>query len=246
MTDWKFYKTRSAPDIPERNRDNPYLGYVYALEYGNHIKIGSTLNPKTRLKSLESTARLYSDKSAGLVMISPPHKNYAKNEKILHAFFKDKQVNNSELFEVTFDEIKSKCPSLEYNTNTDDNEQRSESLVDYFKRRLLYKESAENKLFDAIYDNPERSAEFYGLLSAFSNLCGYTKEIEHLVARTQELLELESSTPDEIAEAIELNRIATDLIEDCELFSNEVYDKFKSYLKKYNYSLNVNDMEVAK
>lgn len=81
-----------------------FFGYVYFVEYGKFLKIGSTRNPIERLRTLSSNARLYHDVVLGKIYITPMHTNFEKNEIILHNFFRDERKDNSELFDITIDE----------------------------------------------------------------------------------------------------------------------------------------------
>lgn len=81
-----------------------FFGYVYFVEYGKFLKIGSTQNPIERLRTLSSNARLYHDVVLGKIYITPMHTNFEKNEIILHNFFRDERKDNSELFDITIDE----------------------------------------------------------------------------------------------------------------------------------------------
>lgn len=55
-----------------------FFGYVYFVEYGKFLKIGSTRNPIERLRTLSSNARLYHDVVLGKIYITPMHTNFEK------------------------------------------------------------------------------------------------------------------------------------------------------------------------
>ena len=96
---------------------NYYLGYVYFVEYGKHVKIGCTKNPIKRLGSLYSNAKSYHDIELGRIYITPKHTNYRENESILHSYFINKRKENSELFSITIEDAIdsiSKIPSVSY------------------------------------------------------------------------------------------------------------------------------------
>ena len=80
------------------HKDNT-KGYFYVLECGKQVKIGSTKDPATRLKTLCSNFA-----------------NFRENEKKLHFIFDAYRVRKTELFEIDFDTVVSniKNSDLEY------------------------------------------------------------------------------------------------------------------------------------
>lgn len=101
-TIWKEFISATDKGIPGKVHD--YLGYIYVLEYGTTIKIGSTRNPEKRLKNLEANARLYGDISTGRVLVSIPHVNFRENETLIHRYLREMRITSSERFDITFDE----------------------------------------------------------------------------------------------------------------------------------------------
>ena len=80
-------------------------GYVYILEYGEYVKIGTTKEPYKRIKSLSALCRDYANAKTGRVAISPLHTNRNENEKTLQEFFVDKRIENGELFSVSIESV---------------------------------------------------------------------------------------------------------------------------------------------
>lgn len=99
--EWTEYPTFNAVDVTGGDG-----GYIYAAEYGEYIKIGYTVSPKSRLGNHAATAKNYGNITTGRVLLSPPHKTYQKTEKLLHEYFKAYRKEGTELFEVPFDELK--------------------------------------------------------------------------------------------------------------------------------------------
>ena len=89
-------------------------GFVYALEFGEKIKIGRTKNLAKRMKTLQLNANNCSVVSPGRVAFSPSHSNYTKNEAILHSFFKDKRRGKSELFDLCLDDFIHLVPDMRF------------------------------------------------------------------------------------------------------------------------------------
>ena len=97
------------------HKDNT-KGYFYVLECGKQVKIGSTKDPATRLKTLYSNFTKYGNVQVGRCAISQTHSNFRENEKKLHFIFDAYRVRKTELFEIDFDTVVSniKNSDLEY------------------------------------------------------------------------------------------------------------------------------------
>ena len=89
-------------------------GFVYALEFGEKIKIGRSKNLAKRIKTLQLNASNCSAISPGRVAFSMSHSNYTKNEAVLHSFFKDKRRGKSELFNLCLDDFIQSVPVLAF------------------------------------------------------------------------------------------------------------------------------------
>jgi len=115
-----------AKDISQapHKGNNSWFGYVYAIEYGNHVKIGATTKPIQRFKALASQAILYADKVIGEIAISQPHTNYRENERFIHQHFNNSRVSG-ELFEITIEQFIKQCPSLKFEDLSSEKTQRS-------------------------------------------------------------------------------------------------------------------------
>lgn len=99
--EWTEYPTFNAVDVTGGDG-----GYIYAAEYGEYIKIGYTVSPKSKLGNHAATAKNYGNITTGRVLLSPPHKTYQKTKKLLHEYFKAYRKEGTELYEVPFDELK--------------------------------------------------------------------------------------------------------------------------------------------
>lgn len=87
------------------NENNEYLGYVYILECGGVLKIGSTKNPFKRLQQLVHIMQNYADKKIGRFALTKPHTNYYENELILHKRFNEFRIKRTELFNAEFNDV---------------------------------------------------------------------------------------------------------------------------------------------
>lgn len=91
---------------------SPWHGYVYAIEYGDGIKIGHTTNLQSRKKAISRMAANYSDLKTGLIAHTKEHTNHKEVENQLHKFFAAHRTDKSERFAITLDEFLSAAPEL--------------------------------------------------------------------------------------------------------------------------------------
>ena len=75
-------------------------GYVYILDVGDTVKIGKSINPKTRMASIENEI----GKKMLRYFASPDCSNYSDIEKAMHEIFSDHRIDG-EWFNVDFDEV---------------------------------------------------------------------------------------------------------------------------------------------
>lgn len=97
----------------EDNIKNPYMGIVYACEYGENVKIGSSGEPYSRLTTLIRNAEKYGGLSIGAFAITPLHTNFRDNEKLLHSFFANSRVEGTDLFSISLQQAIDKAKKLE-------------------------------------------------------------------------------------------------------------------------------------
>lgn len=90
-----------------------YMGVVYALKYGNMVKIGSSKHPYKRFIALKSQAEKYGNIKVGDIAISGLHTNFRENEKIAHHKFQKFRKEGTELFNIDFETVKDYLNTLE-------------------------------------------------------------------------------------------------------------------------------------
>lgn len=120
-----------------------YFGYVYFLEYGEYIKIGCTKNPVKRLGRLYSNAKSYHDLVLGRIFVTTAHTNYTENEAILHKYFDKERKKNSELFNLTLEEVIEavfKIP-LVFLDESEEKEKREIEFFEMVKKYMLQTDS---------------------------------------------------------------------------------------------------------
>ena len=103
----------------------PWHGYVYAIEYGNGIKIGHTTNLRSRIKSIKRTAANYSNLDTGRIAYSREHTNHKEVELLLHRFYAEHRVDKCERFNVTIDQFLSTVPDIDFRDESDAKQTRS-------------------------------------------------------------------------------------------------------------------------
>lgn len=135
MNDWTVFAPAEFSKIREFDKQQKgyYLGFVYIFECGKFTKIGMSKKPYQRLRALKHNAEGYGNQKTGRIAISKIHTNYKENEKRLHQFFSKFRKEDTELFELQFDEVCEMLPQLFFEDNSKDLESQSqkkfESLV---------------------------------------------------------------------------------------------------------------------
>lgn len=80
-------------------------GFVYAIEFGQFVKIGCSTSPYNRFMTLRGEFRRKMNLSPGRMAITPPCFNYKTLECEAHTHFASERISGSELFEVAFDKV---------------------------------------------------------------------------------------------------------------------------------------------
>lgn len=233
MNEWITYESHDDSKIPSRSSENPYMGYVYALEYGSTIKIGSTLNPAQRIKTLASNARLYSDIPLGKVAVSPMHTNYFDNEHALHRYFDKARIAGSERFDMRLKEFIDHIPDLEYRDDSMYKEERNERLLEWAKQHFTPQADVAKSMFSIIDSMPEQASEFYRMLSDIARLKFINREVDLIHERVQEIYERAEVTRNDLDCANRLLEKSKVLLNESRELSDEASARFKAYANKY-------------
>ena len=98
----------------KRNVTACSLGYVYAVEFGNVVKIGFTTDFEKRIKSLKLTLRYRNEKEKiGKTYCSNEMHYATRAEAFLHKRFKNRRIEGTELFRITFEAAKKAIKEVE-------------------------------------------------------------------------------------------------------------------------------------
>ena len=98
----------------KRNVTACSLGCVYAVEFGNVVKIGFTTDFEKRIKSLKLTLRYRNEKEKiGKTYCSNEMHYATRAESFLHERFKDRRIEGTELFRITFEEAEKAIKEVE-------------------------------------------------------------------------------------------------------------------------------------
>ena len=90
------------------------LGCVYAVEFGNVVKIGFTTDFEKRIKSLKLTLRYRNEKEKiGKTYCSNEMHYATRAEAFLHERFKNRRIEHTELFRITFEEAEKAIKEVE-------------------------------------------------------------------------------------------------------------------------------------
>ena len=79
-------------------------GWVYILEFGDFVKIGSTQQPDERFRTLKGQAAYYDNCKIGKMALSPLCLNFKEVERSIHKHLSARRKSKTELFNVTFDD----------------------------------------------------------------------------------------------------------------------------------------------
>lgn len=89
-------------------------GFVYAIEFGQFVKIGCSTSPHNRFLTLNGEYRRSMGLAPERMVITPPCSNYKVLECDAHTEFAPKRVKESEMFEVCFEEVVEFFTTLSY------------------------------------------------------------------------------------------------------------------------------------
>lgn len=99
----------------KRNVTAYSLGCVYAVEFGNVVKIGFTTDFEKRIKSLKLILRYRNTKEKiGKTYCSNEMRYARRAEAFLHKRFKDRRIEGTELFRITFEEAEKAIKKVEH------------------------------------------------------------------------------------------------------------------------------------
>ena len=135
----------------KRNVTAYSLGCVYAVEFGNVVKIGFTTNFEKRIQSLKQTFRYRNEKrKIGKTYCSNEMHYATRAEAFLHERFKDRRIEHTELFRITFEEAEKAIKEVE----------QLKLYSDEDWERHLEAERESDKMFNSIFiDNGESEEE---------------------------------------------------------------------------------------
>ena len=149
--DTMLYLVRCEMEEKKRNVTAYSLGCVYAVEFGNVVKIGFTTNFEKRIKSLKQTFRYRNEKrKIGKTYCSNEMHYATRAEAFLHERFKERRIEHTELFRITFEEAEKAIKEVE----------QLKLYSDEDWERLLEAERISDKMFNSIFiDNVESEEE---------------------------------------------------------------------------------------
>ncbi len=123
----------------EKSLKDTYLGIVYAIEYGDMLKIGHSSKPYSRIMALKRNAEKYGNLQIGRVCISQSHTNHKEVESFLHGVFSQYRKEGTELFQVKFDDFVRDFEEMEidFKDETKEIEARSQAFLAGMKNFIL-------------------------------------------------------------------------------------------------------------
>lgn len=103
--------------VEQKFADIKSKGWVYALEYGDKVKIGCSSNPSHRYAHLIHNGADYAGLKMGRFALSKACVNFRRMESDLHKRFAQYRKEGTELFSLPFDRIVSTFSKLDYDFN---------------------------------------------------------------------------------------------------------------------------------
>jgi hypothetical protein len=179
-----------------RSQKRIYIGYVYAVEFGDHVKIGCTDNPINRIHSLASMARNYCFTGIGRIAVSPAHANYRENEFLLHTTFSEKRIESGELFDISFESSVDALSNIKYKPHTSKTKDDIKRLFEIVKNPSTHPMFREVALFsirdyvlEILKEYKEKTQDISRLKSYapkgtetfFNLISGYNDKIRHAI-----------------------------------------------------------------
>ena len=171
----------------KRNVTAYSLGYVYAVKFGNVVKIGFTTDFEKRIKSLKQTFRYRNEKrKIGKTYCSNEMHYATRAEAFLHERFKDRRIEGTELFRITFEEAEKAIKEVEQlKLYSDDewerhleDERTSEEWWNSLKEYSERAEKSEESYYEALKEHIELLKERIELADELNK--EYKKQIELL------------------------------------------------------------------
>lgn len=145
---------------------------VYALEYGDYLKIGSTSNIHKRHQQLKKQATDYCNINLGKCYYTVSHDKYRDTEKQLHTLFKDFRKPGTELFDISLAEFLRVIMSYNMDLSEIDHS-KTTKFIDLIKSRFMINEvNCYNA--NTTYDTDELENIFR------TNYCAFCTEEEFL------------------------------------------------------------------
>ena len=117
----KVFSPKQLSQLKEVKPDEKWQGFFYVVEYGNFVKIGSSINPYNRYITLKKQAQ-YGQQKMGQIAISCSHTNFRQNEYKLHTYYSEARIEGTELFRLPFNRIIKECweiPEYVFDDDTD-------------------------------------------------------------------------------------------------------------------------------
>ena len=166
----------TCPEGQER-----FSGVVYAVEFGDYVKVGCTADVNHRFTALSNIARNYAMTSIGRIAITGFCNNWYECEAEAHAMLADYRINDSEMFSVDFDVAVDALKKLHLNLvgpitpqEIEEREKISEEMKDWFRQALQFDERTDpltyvcasfHQMLKKVFSTSSNLVEIY----AFSN-----------------------------------------------------------------------------
>lgn len=144
----KVFSPKQLSQLKKVKPDINCQGFFYVVEYGDYIKIGSSIYPYNRYRSFVGEAR-YGQKKIGRIAISCSHTNFRQNEHKLHKQYSEYRIEGTELFKLPFKKVVKECWRLVL-YNFSDNSKKMDGFLEWAKETLWKDNTQKNKRINAL------------------------------------------------------------------------------------------------
>lgn len=144
----KVFSPKQLSQLKEVKPDEKWQGFFYVVEYGDFVKIGSSINPYNRYITLKKQAQ-YGLQKMGRIAISCSHTNFRQNEHKLHTHYSEARIEGTELFRLPFRNVVKECWKLVL-YDFSDNSKKIDECMEWIKETFWKDKTQKNKRINAL------------------------------------------------------------------------------------------------
>ena len=128
-------------------------GYVYAIECGKYIKIGTTENICQRIQQIVRMVNYYDKVDCGIVVYSKIHTKHCHNEHLLHLIFKEYRIESTEFFKISIRDFVNKVLEIELNLSNKSVKTKDSDFIDVIKSMFVKRQDVDRIVPLFVYEH---------------------------------------------------------------------------------------------